>query len=243
MDAGRSPDVIYLLDSLGVDTIDLLLVSHNHADHIGGVPAVLSTFPVRFYLDNGVPASIYAYQEALDLVERLGITYLRPTARIITLGKATLRILPLSLEGDPTDQNNSSVGVLVQCDSFKALLTGDSEVAELSAWLEMESLPKVDVFKAGHHGSGNGMTPDWLEHIRPDVVVISVGAWNAYGQPDPWALAQYRRVGADVYRTDQDGEVDILVCSDGSYFVRTELESAESVESCRSDSPIQERSR
>lgn len=187
VDAGRSPDIVNRLNDLGVDTIDFLLVSHNHADHIGGVPALLQNFPVRHYLDNGVPASGDVYRQAIKLVEELGITYLEATARTISLGSATLRILPLSLEGDPTDQNNSSVGVMVEYGTFRALLTGDSEVAELSAWLALESLPEVDVLKAGHHGSDNGLTPEWLERTAPDVVVVSVGSGNAYGHPQPVA--------------------------------------------------------
>lgn len=222
IDAGRSPGITARLDALGVDTVDLLLVSHNHADHLGGVPAVLQRFPVRYYLDNGVPAPTQVYREAIRLVEKLGITYLRPTARTIRLGDARLRILPLSLEGDPADQNNSSVGVVVECGLFKALLTGDSEVAELSAWLALIDVPNVDVLKAGHHGSDNGLTPEWLERTAPAVVVINVGRDNAYGHPQPWALEQYRATGAEIYRTDRDGDVIVLVCADGTHMVATE---------------------
>jgi beta-lactamase superfamily II metal-dependent hydrolase len=178
------------------------------------------------------------------LVERLGITYLQATSRTVGLGEATLQVLSLPwLEGDPADQNNSSVGIVLEYGTFKALLTGDSEVAELSAWLALESLPDVDVLKAGHHGSDNGLTPEWLQRTAPDVVVISVGRGNAYGHPHAWALEQYRLTGAKIYRTDVDGEVVVLVCSDGRYVVATEEEGDQPANPCVSEEPLRKRGR
>jgi beta-lactamase superfamily II metal-dependent hydrolase len=243
MDAGRSGDVVLSrLASLGVDTIDLLIVSHNHADHIGGVPTLLQRLPIRFYLDNGVPAATDAYRQAIGLVDALGVTYLDATSRMIRLGGATLSILSLPLEGDPADQNNSSVGVVVELGMFKALLTGDSEVAELSAWLALIDVPDVDVLKAGHHGSDNGLTPEWLEATAPEVVVITAGGNNAYGHPQPWALEQYRATGAAIHRTDRDGEVIILVCADGTYVVATDATGGEAANPCP-DAPFRKRGR
>jgi beta-lactamase superfamily II metal-dependent hydrolase len=241
VDAGRSDAIVARLDALGVDTIDLLIVSHNHADHLGGVPAVLRRFPVRFYLDNGVPASTDVSREALYVVEGLGITYLTDTARTIRLGDATLRILGSPwLEPDPDDQNNASVGVVVEQGTFKALLTGDSQVPELGAWLAQINIPDVDVLKAGHHGSDNGLTPDWLERTSPEVVVISVGRDNAYGHPHPWALDEYRATGAAIFRTDRDGEVIVLVCADGRYSVATQAKRDEPALPCP-EAPLHKR--
>ena len=115
---------------------------------------MLQSFPVRFYMDNGVPARTNAYREASRLVEQLGITYLDATARTITLGDAKLTILGLPLERDPTDQNNTSVGVVVEYGTFKALLTGDSQVAELMAGRVLEKTPEADlgISVTGHLG-------------------------------------------------------------------------------------------
>lgn len=110
--------------------------------------------------------------------------------------------------------------------TFRALLTGDSEQPELSAWLDTDSIGVVDVLKAPHHGSRNGLTPAWLTRTRPKVVVISVGAHNQYGHPDPGALATYESDGRRVFRTDNDGDVVVTVAPDGRFEVSTERQSA-----------------
>jgi beta-lactamase superfamily II metal-dependent hydrolase len=129
IDAGGGAGILAHLQRLGVDTIDLLVASHNHADHIGGMTAVLGGTVVRFYLDNGVPHTTATYQRTIQAVSTTGAQYLRPTARTFTLGSARLRVLPPP--PNLGDQNNSSVGILVQYGEFRAVLTGDSEQFEL----------------------------------------------------------------------------------------------------------------
>src|SRR5919106_755319 len=138
----------------------------DHADHIGGMTAVLSGTVVRFYLDNGVPHTTATYQRTIQAVAASGAQYLRPTARTITLGSARLRVLPPP-PGLTGDQNNSSVGILVEYGQFRALLTGDSELFELGYWLANDSVPRVHVVKAAHHGSWNGTSAAWAQATRP----------------------------------------------------------------------------
>jgi len=86
VDAGGSARIASYLQSSHIDTIDLLVASHNHADHIGGMAAVFQSAVVRFYLDNGVPATTAIYQRTMAAVTSSGTQYLRATARTITLG-------------------------------------------------------------------------------------------------------------------------------------------------------------
>ncbi len=118
------------------------------------------------------------------------------------------------------EENNASVGVLVEHGEFRALLTGDSEQDELNHFLEL-GVPDVTVLKAAHHGSRNGVTPRWVDVTRPEVVVISVGRDNAYGHPHPWALRYYEAVASEIYRTDRDGQVTVRGYRDGRYEVST----------------------
>jgi beta-lactamase superfamily II metal-dependent hydrolase len=181
--------------------------------------AVLGGTVVRYYLDNGVPHTTVTYQRTIQAVSASGAQYLRATARTITLGSARLRVLPPPTAGG--DQNNSSVGLLVEFGAFRALLTGDSELPELQYWLSNDSVPRVHVVKVAHHGSWNGTSPAWAEETRPQVAVISVGAGNSYGHPSAAAIRQWESVGARIHRTDLEGTVLILANTDGSFVVTT----------------------
>jgi competence protein ComEC len=216
---GASPVVPYLR-SHHYDTLDLVVASHNHSDHIGGMPDVLTTTRVRYYLDNGIAHTTATYQRTIRAVQTSGAQYLQATARTITVGSARLRVLP-----PPTrqvDQNNGSVGLLLEYGQFRALLTGDSERDELQYWLQHDSVPQVTAIKVAHHGSPNGTTGAWIQATRPQVAVISVGANNSYGHPSLEVIEQWQGAGARVYRTDQDGAVIIQAQRDGSYIVLNE---------------------
>jgi len=224
---GASPVVPYL-QAHHYDTLDLIVASHNHTDHIGGMADVLASTVVRSYLDNGVPHTTTTYQRTLRAVEASGALYLQATARTITVGSARLRVL--APPSRPVDQNNGSVGILLEYGQFRALLTGDSEQSELGYWLQHDSVPRVTVVKVAHHGGGNGTTAAWVQATRPQVAVISVGAGNTYGHPSAQVIAQWQSAGARVYRTDRDGAVIIEAKRDGSYIVLNEYSGRARVE-------------
>jgi len=217
VDAGRSSPVPTLKE-LGVEEIDLLVATHPHADHIGGMTDVINSIPVRFYMDNGQPHTTATYQNLIStLQERTDITYLAAEPRTITLGSAEIEVLLLP-SANSTNLNNRSVGLVLRYGSFLAFLSGDSEVQELSFWVQHGLAPDVTVLKAPHHGSHNGFTWEFLQTAQPEVVVISVGT-NSYGHPRPEALQAYSSVAEVVLRTDHDGQVTIVGYKDGRYEV------------------------
>jgi competence protein ComEC len=230
IDAGTASVVSYLRQ-LQIDTIDLVVASHNHADHIGGMTGVFGSTVVRYYLDNGVPHTTATYQRTIQAVRASGAQYLTATTRTITLGAARLHVLapppedsgasPRTAHRVPRTQNNSSVGILVEYGEFRALFTGDSEQDELRYWLSTDTIPQVHVVKVAHHGSWNGTTADWVAATQPAVAVISVGK-NGYDHPSHQVIAQWQDAGARVYRTDYDGSVLILANDDGSFVVTTD---------------------
>lgn len=220
VDGGRSASLITrLLDSLGVDRLELVVATHNHLDHIGGLPTLLRRFPVALVIENGLPESTAAYRRFAIAKQGSGARELPPLGQFLTLGDVTLRILAPS----PAEltQNDRSVGVLVQRGEFRALLTGDAEVRALESWLLHDSIPRVTALKASHHGSSNGVTPAWGARTEPSIVVISVGRRNRYGHPSPDVLAFWKRDARRVLRTDMHGTVRIRGCSDGSFRLRT----------------------
>lgn len=207
-----------------VPSLALVVASHAHADHIGGLPAVIEAYAPDFFLDNGVPHTTRSYQRLLEAVRDAGVQLLEPTARRIGLGEATLRVLPPP--GDPArGHNDNSVGLIVEYGAFRATLTGDAEPELLAYWLDGPPAPAlrdVDVHKASHHGSRNGDTARWLRHLSPDAVVIGAGAGNDYGHPHDATLRRYADVGARVYRTDRHGEVVVRAAPDGTFEVSSE---------------------
>lgn len=220
VDAGREVNVTGLLRRHGVEAIDIAIASHADADHISGMEGVLRSFPVWYYMDNGVPHNTSTYVNLMRTLLSSNVTYLRAVARTIELGSVTLRVLepPPWIGGG--EQNDSSVGLVVEYGEFRALLTGDSEIGQLNHFLQI-GVPDVTVLKAAHHGSRDAVSPAWLSATKPEVVVISCGLDNQYGHPDPWALRYYESVASAVYRTDWDGEVTIRGHADGTYEVTT----------------------
>lgn len=217
IDAGRG-NVVSLLGELGVERIDLLVATHPHADHIGGMAGVIASFPVRFFMDNGDPHTTATYRGLIAALEaRPDITYLEATPRTISLGSATLEVLPLLPRGT-AGLNDRSVTLLVRFGSFTALLSGDSEVRQLNHLVGLDAVPALTLLKAPHHGSYNGFTRGFLQEARPRVVVISVGR-NSYGHPHRIALEAYAATAGEILRTDLHGHVEVRGREDGSFAV------------------------
>jgi competence protein ComEC len=215
VDAGESPRIAAQLRSLNVATLDFVLATHAHADHIGGMAEVLRSFPVRDYMDNARPHSTLAYQHTMDALRESGAQVLRPESRTIRLGSARLRVLPPPLAD--ADQDDSSVGLLIEYGEFRAILTGDSHERELREWLR-HSLPHVQVVKVAQHGGWKGTPTEWADRLRPDVAVISVGP-NTSDEPSQSAIGKWESAGASVHRTDQEGTIRIIAHRDGSFSV------------------------
>ncbi len=219
VDAGPSTGAMErLFFESTIDTLDLVIASHNHADHIGGMPWVFNRFVVRRYMDNGVPHATSVYRNTMVAVEREpGLQYLQATERTITVDSVKLHVLPPPMLD--AAQNNNSVGVLVEYGTFRALFTGDSERRELNHWLSQREIPRVNLLKAAHHGASNGVTQEWIAALQPTHVIISVGRGNRYSHPAVSVVHGWRNTGAVVYRTDAEGDIMVPVQFDGTYQV------------------------
>ena len=210
------------LEALGVRQVGLVVASHNHADHIGGLSEVVRLLRPQFYMDSGVPATTQTYARVLEAVAAGG-QLLEPTARRIALGEATLVVVPPPGIA-AWDQNDNSIGLVVEYGAFRLSLAGDAEPREWAWWAthQPDWLTPVHVHKASHHGSLNGDTSAGMAALSPEVVVVSAGEGNSYGHPDRDALRLYTGNGASVYRTDVHGTVVVEAQRSGAYTVRVE---------------------
>jgi competence protein ComEC len=220
VDAGVDPDLT--LRRIGQELpfherrIDVVILSHPHQDHLGGLEEVLRRYEVGTFVDPGRPPETVPYRRVLDAVDREHAqVWTAAAGTTIPLGGATLEILYPSTADRAAplpegDVNNGSVVVLLRYGSFAALLTGDAEAPVEALLAARGLLGPVDVLKVGHHGSDSGTTPEFLAAVRPAVAVISLGADNEYGHPHRSTLDHLAAVpGLRVYRTDRDGSVEI----------------------------------
>ncbi len=218
IDAGRNAAILDRLREWHVDSLDLVITSHPHQDHIGGMPTVLGMFAVASYMDNGQRYKSGDWNLVEWVLGRMGVPRTTATPDTFALGSTSLRILPPPGLGGST--NNESVGVLLEFGQFKALFTGDSEYEELQYFLSL-GMPQVTLMKAAHHGARNGIIPGWAEATKPEIVVVSVGRNNSYGHPDQWVLQYYGHYAKAIYRTDMDGTVRVIGYKDGTWRVET----------------------
>lgn len=213
-DAGRSV-VVPFLRRQGVNRLDAVILSHAHADHLGGLPAVLDRIAAGEVIDPAVASADPLYAGFLAQLDALGEPWVRARrGDSFVLDSVQFRVLhPDTAWAEwGQDLNENSVVLVVEYRQFRAVLTGD-------AGLEAEArlagrVGRVSLLKVGHHGSRGATGDRWLRELRPPVAVISVGARNRYGHPAPEALARLARAGVEVYRTDHDGST--VVRTDGS---------------------------
>ncbi len=204
-------------------TLDLIVLTHPDADHLGGLPELLTRYRTELILDPGLPPTT-ALSRTWDQVRNGGGTRLVRATRgqVVDLGHGVrLDVLwpPPGTTGDP-EENNSSVVLRVRYGRFCALLTGDIEAEAERRLVTAGRLGPCAVLKVAHHGSATSTTPALLEALRPSVALISVGAQNPFGHPDETVLERLRAAGVRVYRTDTQGTVELI--SDGTrLWVRT----------------------
>lgn len=202
------------LREMGVSRIDLVLISHPDADHIGGLPGIAQFFPIDKV------AAMDHFRTCPDLISTLqrarisrdSILWLR-SGHTLSMGGATMRIAGLEVTPGMSD-NAGSMIVHLQVGKSSAVFTGDAPDS-VERWLAKNGDYAAQVMKAGHHGSRSSTSSDWLAEVRPKWVVFSAGRNNPFGHPSPEASDRVEAFGAAILRTDQDGDIRFVATTRG----------------------------
>lgn len=227
VDTGDVPakeKLVSYLKAEGIKTIDKVLITHPHADHLGGILAVLEQFSVKQIYDSGQTATTALYRNYLTQVKKKNIPFkvLANGDQIEMDGGVILRILapektPIVAASGGTDLNNNSIVAKLVLGNFSMLLTGDAEQPEEAVMLKNNSSElKSQVLKVGHHGSNTSSSPAFLKAVSPEIAIVSVGANNDYHHPHPSTLKKYANAKINLFRTDLNGTVTLT--SDGKTY-------------------------
>jgi competence protein ComEC len=214
-DAGRRI-VAPFLGRQGASAVALAILSHAHADHVGGLQAILDREPVGEVLEPGRLTEEKEYLALLDRLEQDRIPWrvVRDSARFELDGVRFTVLHPsASWAGWEEDLNEDSAVLLVEYAGFRGLFAGD---AGLPAEARLRGrVGRVDLLKVGHHGSRGATGNDWLAELHPRVAIISSGRGNRYGHPHPETLDRLAGAGAEIWRTDMNGTITVQVDSGG----------------------------
>lgn len=220
VDVGPDPALVDgCLDRLGVTTVPLVVLSHFHADHVDGLPGVLADRAVGPVVTTRVLDPPSGVEQVAEDLAGAGATAaaLAPLGRSVRVGDVALQVLwpepgpATEGAGDGSGANDASVVLLAEVRGVRALLTGDVEPAgqaRLAATLGAADLG-VDVLKVPHHGSAH-QDLAWLTGLDAGTAMVSVGADNDYGHPAAEVLTALTAAGAEVHRTDEEGDVAVV---------------------------------
>ncbi|MDD3070223.1 MAG: lamin tail domain-containing protein [Methanoculleus horonobensis] len=212
---GMGERVIAYLEERNVEKLDVVVATHAHSDHIGGLADVISAYPVGRLVDAAQPHPTATYENLLALVEDKGIPYTAAERGQTIALDPDLEILILNPTPQPLgDINEDCVVLKMTYGEIAYLFTGDAgtpaEESMAAAGLDLNA----DVLKVGHHASREASSAEFLSAVSPAISVIEVGEGNSYGHPHEEAVARLEATGSRIYRTDLDGTV--IVATDGT---------------------------
>ena len=206
------------LDDLAVERLDMVVNTHAHSDHIGGLAALLRRWKVGLVLDSGVPHTSGTYERMLAAIEAAGVPVkvARRGRKITVEDGLVLEVLgpeePL-VAGSRSDLNSNSVIIRAVYRDVSVLLTGDAEHETEERLLRDPGSLAATVLKVAHHGSAHATDTRFLRAVKPLVAVVSCGLKNKYGHPAPKTMARLDDAGVRTYVTARDG--DVVVATDG----------------------------
>ncbi|MGL4742537.1 MAG: ComEC/Rec2 family competence protein [Sarcina sp.] len=207
IDGGDNNDetpLVEYIKKLGITKIDYLIATHNHADHIGGLDSVVKNLDIGTTLVSNGDSDTATYK---DFINALGNKKLSPSVPLegVKFDLGTNSYIQLFNGNGGLDTNEQSLVTLYVNGNDKFLFTGDAE-AETEKEI-LDKMPDVDVLKVGHHGSKSSTTQEFLDKVKPEIAVITVGKDNKYNHPHKVVMDRIQNSNIKVHRTDECGSI------------------------------------
>ncbi len=195
------------LNRYGVTELDAVVISHLHSDHIGGLTKIAKNFEIEnLIMPKILQNSISAAQNGKNIATSGGSAFYNAVQGMnFRIGEFEITLL--SDFGDNKNENNRSLFVMAEINGIKFLFTGDAELKAENLLLDENLNIDCDVLKVSHHGSNTASSKKFLEATTPEYAVISVGEDNIYSHPHSATLGSLENTGAEIYRTDQSGDI------------------------------------
>ena len=213
----KSPGVVSYIDDYVDGSLEVMVATHPHADHIGGLIAVLDAFEVDRVILNGDTSTSQTYSQFMSAVNSEGAdvsVYSRGfTFAVAVIGTGTLYfdvLNPVDLSGTI---NNNSIVLSLSYGQVDFLFTGDAEQEAEASMLTEGIVPDVEILKVGHHGSSTASSLQFLQPARSEFAIYMAGEDNSYGHPHEETIINLCEVGAQIYGTDIHGT--IVITTDG----------------------------
>jgi len=223
IDAGqrwKSDDVQKILNYLEIEKIDIVVGTHAHSDHIGGLIDIIDNYKIGKVLDSGVKHDTATYDDYINSINSNDVPLIEVRAGMKKelVEGVNFEILN-PFEPLTTDLHKENIVGQLRYEDVGFMLTGDIEKnGEENILNEFENI-KNNILKVAHHGSKTSTSKKFLNKVNPDIAIIQVGEDNQYGHPDSEVVNKLKEKNINIYRNDKDG--DILVKTDGeSYIVK-----------------------
>lgn len=218
----NSTDVVSYIEAEGVEELDLVIISHPDADHIGQLDKVIQQFEVGEVWMSGNTTTSDVFLRSLQAIQENGIGYYEPrTGDTFDIGPLEMKILhPTQLTGDT---NADSISMLVSYGEIDFVFTGDAGKEQERTMLQTGMDIDAEILSLGHHGSDTSSDPAFIKAVSPEAAIYSAGAVNSYGHPSAEVISLVQQHGSQLYGTDVHGT--ILVTTNGEeYTIETSKE-------------------
>ncbi len=213
IDAGNNEDgekLVNYFKSLGVENFKYVIGTHSHEDHIGGMDNIINSFNIEHFYMPSTITTTKTFEDVIDSLTKKNIKFETPKIDY-KFNIEDIEFKVLYIGDNKEDLNKTSIILKMTHKETSYLFTGDATSETEKEILNKDI--KSTVLKVAHHGSQYSSTAKFLNEVKPKYAIIEVGKNNDYGHPKKVVLQKLEKIGAEIYRTDQDGTIHLI--SDG----------------------------